>query len=83
MPPLTDNLVGHWPLTSDLLDHSPLCHATTATDVQLGKVGPNQNPNSAARFNGTTSALTVTDPPSLNPGTGSFTVTAWVHSDGT
>lgn len=83
MTQLSEYLVGHWPLTADLLDHSPLHHATIATDVYLGKFGPGIKADTAARFNGATSALTVADHNALHPGTADFSLTAWVHTDGT
>jgi hypothetical protein len=75
------DLIGHWPLSGDTNDHSPVDHPTRAVDVTLGAAGPGGKPGSAALFNGESSRLEIADHPALWLGSGEFTATAWIRSD--
>src|SRR5437867_2177010 len=81
MPMDGGDLIGHWPLSDDTDDHSPVGHTTRAVDVTLGAAGRGGKPGSAAIFNGESSRLEIADHPSLRVGSGDFTAAAWIRSD--
>lgn len=73
--------LAHWPLHSDIQDCSPLRHDTQFTEVALGFSGPHGQPNTAARFNGSTSFLQIADHPALRFGQNEFTFAAWIYTN--
>ena len=78
---LERDLVGHWPLASDTLDHSSFQHPTLSRDVTLDFPGPAGKAGRAACFNGQGASLEVADHPALQFGNQELAVAAWVHSD--
>lgn len=74
-------LIGHWRLAGDGNDSGPERLTTQVADVTFGEVGPDGKPNTAARFNGKTSQLLVADHPSLQLGSGDFTLSLRIKAD--
>ena len=69
----TDGLVGHWPLTDDCRDHSGNHnHGINRGVVFVGD---------SANFNGADAYVEVPDAPTLDLGTGDFSICVWIHSE--
>lgn len=73
MPQLSTQLIGHWPLQKDSLDHSGHALPTSAENLTLSGDG--------AQFDGSTSRITVADHPLLQLGKKPMTLAAWVCTD--
>ena len=78
----TADLVGYWPMKDDLLDHSGNGLASDARDVKLSGC-PDGRRGCAGRFNGASSVIEVRNHPSLNFGTGDFTIATWIYTEST
>jgi hypothetical protein len=79
---LDRQLVAHWPLAGDLEDHSGHGHHAVARGtVDLGAAGPAGEPKTAAAFNGRDAFLEVPASADIQPGTGDFSLPAWIDVD--
>ena len=78
---LEHGLVGHWPFAGDCRDHSRIQHDSSSYHVVTAAAGPGGAPNTAAVFDGARSHIRVGDHPSLNFGTGDFSIAVWVHTE--
>jgi len=67
-------LIAHFPLNGDCRDYSGHNHHGTNHGVQF-------DGNGAGKFNGTDAYLEVPDNPSLQLGTGDFSLAAWIHTE--
>jgi len=72
---------AHWKLSGDARDHSGHDHHAESRGVDLKAAGPGGQAGQAAGFDGRTSLLEAPQHDGLNPGTGPFSVAAWVHTD--
>jgi len=79
--PISEGLIGHWPLAGDCEDHSGTGLKTTNHGVGLEAEGRDGRAVTAGALNGVDSFLEVQDHPALKPGTSDFSVAAWVHTD--
>jgi PKD repeat protein len=83
---LADGAQDHWPLGESsgttAYDYAAISDATIGTGVTLQQAGAIKNdPNTAARFNGSTSGLVATRTPISGPNT--FSIEAWVQTTST
>ena len=74
-------LIGHWPLQNDLLDHSKNQQKSVATDVDFTENGPTPTLKHAAVFNGQSSLIELSSLPQQLPGSGPFSLAAWVKAN--
>ncbi|HAA50889.1 MAG TPA: hypothetical protein DCE43_14330 [Planctomycetaceae bacterium] len=73
--------VAVWSLERDSRDSSGNGLDLTGRAVRFGDKATRRNDRSTARFDGRTSLLRAPDDKRLDPGTGPFSVTAWVHTE--
>jgi hypothetical protein len=76
-----DELLGHWALDGDAQDSSSGGNHGINHGAELGAVGRPGRPDRSARFDGRDDFINVPSSPSLNVGTGEFSITAWVQTD--
>ena len=74
-------LIGHWPLAGDTQDASGNGNHGHNHGADLTAQGPNQQSNSAARFDGHDSFILVPNSPSLQLGTDDFSIAAKIHTE--
>lgn len=75
-----DSLAGHWKLAGDARDSSSRGNHAENRGADLNAPGPNNKPAGAAAFDGRDDLLHVADNPSLDFGTGEFTISVRVHT---
>ena len=75
------DLTGHWKLTGDTQDHSGAGNHGVNHLVNLNAAGPNGRLGGAAEFDGRTSCIEVPDSPSLQTGSGAFSLSMHVYTD--
>ncbi|HPD31615.1 MAG TPA: hypothetical protein PLL20_16605 [Phycisphaerae bacterium] len=66
--------VAHWPLTADVRDATGRGHEGLAHNITW-------NADGSAEFNGRDGFIEIPNHPDLAPGTGPFTLTAWVYTE--
>jgi len=76
-----ERLLGHWPLECDARDISGACNHGRPYGVQFGVEGPCESSGTAARFDGRGASIEIPASDALKPGTGDFTLCAWVRTD--
>ena len=69
-----------WRLERDSRDSSGNGLHLTGRGVRYGEKGARRNDRSAATFDGRTCVLEAADDRRLDPGTGPFSISAWVHT---
>ena len=74
------DLVGHWPMKDDLLDHSENRLDSLVRDVVLADANGSRK-GRAGRFNGSSAMIEVSHHAALELETGDFTISAWIHTD--
>jgi len=75
------NLTGHWKLQGDALDSSASNNKSLNYGVDVKAAGPKGQKNGAAYFEGTKSYIEIKHSQSLEPGTGDFTISLWIHTE--
>ena len=80
-PPAPQGPVAIWKLHGDAGDDSGHDLDLAARGVDFDVKGPRGRAGTAAAFDGRTSVLTAALAKDLDPGTGPFSLTAWVHTD--
>src|SRR5262245_20391361 len=73
-------LIARWPFTADSSEPVGVPLRVRNEGVRLGERGPRPGLG-AARFDGRSSLLEVTDHPALHWSTRGFTIAGWVHTD--
>ena len=89
VPPLTMSLetavvrqlTAQWSLERDSLDSSGNGLHLSGRDVHFGDQSTRRNNHPTASFDGRSGVLTVADDKRLDPGTGRFSISAWVHTN--
>jgi len=74
-------LIGHWPLSQDTQDLSPLKLTATARGLKFGEVVDSKTKLRGASFDGRTSMVEVADASKLKLGTQPFSISLWAHTD--
>lgn len=75
----TEELLGHWPLTADAMDHSTRKLPTVNHGVEFAPLADGKM--TASKFGGRGQSLEIAGKSSLRLGTNSFSIAAWVHTD--
>ena len=74
-------LVGHWTLVGDVLDHSASGNHGRGHSLDLMAAGPEGTSGRAARFDGRSSYVEIPNSASLQFGTHEFSISLWVHTE--
>lgn len=78
---LDSGLIGHWKLQGDARDYSGNGNHGINHGADFSAAGPQGKANTAAKFGGRFDYIQVPDSPSLQLGTGNFSISAWVHTE--
>jgi len=76
-------LIAHWPLRENAEDATGRTSKPETTAITFESIGPAGSQRKAARFDGERSIIRIPNSPALKLGADPFTISAWVHTDGT